>query len=369
MKKFLLAPDSFKGTLTASEVCEIEKSAILEVYPDASVVCVPMADGGEGMAESYRLMLGGEKIIRRVTGPLGDPVDAGYTMLPGGMAVMEMAAAAGLPLTGGRRCPLRASTFGVGEMLLDARGRRAAEVLLGLGGSATNDCGIGMAAALGYRFLDSAGRVVEPLAANLGRIDRIVPPESDLNLRVTAACDVNNPLLGPEGATYVFGPQKGVTEDVRPLLEAAMARFSKVLEQTFRGFDPYMPGTGAAGGMGAAVSVFLNASLEPGIDMLLDAIGFDRLAGEADIIVTGEGRMDAQSLRGKVSSGVGFRAMKAGRPCFAICGSLGKGAELLSACGITASYAASEDGRPFDDIAKTCREDLRAAAMRFLADL
>ena len=204
MKRIILAPDSFKGTLSAREVCRVEARAIRRLCPGAEVVELPMADGGEGLVDACCRLTGGTQTTVRVSGPLGDTVEACYGLLPDGGAVVEMAAAAGLPLVQGREDPLNATTRGVGELLLDAAGRGARSILLGLGGSCTNDCGIGMAAALGFRFLDGAGAEVEPLAKNLGRIAEILPPAENRLPPIRAACDVTNPLLGPRGATYTF---------------------------------------------------------------------------------------------------------------------------------------------------------------------
>ena len=354
----LLAPDSFKGTLSAREVCEIEARAICDVLPDAHVTMLPMADGGEGMADACLSVFGGERTVCRVTGPDKKPVDAAYALLSDGSAALEMAAAAGLPLLHGNLDPLHATTYGVGELLRNAQSRGAKRILLGLGGSATNDCGVGMAAALGWRFWDADGVQVAPLAENLGKIAAIVPPEERWEAEVLAACDVDNPLLGECGATYVFGPQKGVTEALRPRLEAGMVHFAAVLKGTFPDFDAFAPGAGAAGGMGAAVMTFLGGTLRPGIELMLDAAKFDALAADADLVITGEGRMDAQSLRGKVPCGVAKRAQRMGKPCVAVCGALGDGAQALTAVGVTAFYAASHGKRTMDALQKTCRSEL-----------
>lgn len=364
----LLAPDSFKGTLSAREVCEIEARTIRDVFPDAHVTMLPLADGGEGMVDVCLSMFGGERTACRVTGADGNPADAAYALLPDGSAAIEMAAAAGLPLMRGRLDPLHATTCGVGELLCDAQRRGANRILLGLGGSATNDCGIGMASALGWRFLDADGAQVTPLADNLGKTATIVPPQERWKTEVLAACDVDSPLLGAQGATYVFGPQKGVTEEIKPRLEADMAHFAAVLKKTFPDFDAAAPGAGAAGGMGAAVKTFLGGTLRPGIELLLDAANFDALAARADFIITGEGRMDAQSLHGKVSCGVAKRAQRAGRPCIAVCGALGEGVERMKEAGITALYAASDGHRTVEELQKTCRSALDAAMRKAISE-
>lgn len=371
MRKIILAPDSFKGTLTAAQVCRIESQAIQRYFPDAELRCLPMADGGEGMVEAYLSALGGERRTARVSGPLGERVDAAYAVLEDGTAVVEMAAAAGLPLAGARKDPRRATTRGVGELVADAAARGCRRILLGLGGSCTNDCGVGMAAALGYRFFDESGSEVEPLAANLGAIARIAEPARLPDAEIVAACDVNNPLVGPEGATQIFGPQKGADAACRAELEAGMRLFAKVLESHFGVPVAQRPGAGAAGGMGAAVVTMLRGSLKSGIETLLDAARFDELLAGADLVITGEGRIDAQSAHGKVPMGVGLRCLRAGVPCIALCGSVGPGAEEVYACGITAVFSSLRDAGPFEEIRPHSGENLAFltdSVLRLLAE-
>lgn len=358
MKHFLLVPDSFKGTLTAEEICEIESAVIRRHIPNAVIRSFPMSDGGEGMTASYLRIVGGQEVRVTVSGPFGDPVEAVYGLLPDGSAVMEMAAAAGLPLTGGRLDPLHATTYGVGEMIRDAVRRGVSKILLGLGGSATNDCGIGMAAALGYRFQDQAGEPLEPLAGNLGRIASIRTVDSLPSLEIRAACDVDNPLLGPDGATYTFGPQKGVRGELCAYFEAGMAHYAQILS-AYSGVPVFdIPGGGAAGGLGATVQSLFKGELSSGIDLLLDAAGFDTLLKATDIVFTGEGCVDWQSAHGKVLAGVGLRCRKVGVPCIALCGSAGQGAESLYECGITAVFSAVNRSAKFEELSKTSREDL-----------
>lgn len=359
MKTFILAPDSFKGTMDARLICRLQKQTILRVFPDAKVTCIPMADGGEGMVSAYMGIMGGERVAVTVTGPLGSPVEAEYGILPDGSAVMEMAAAAGLPYVLGHEDPLHATTYGVGEMILHAKAKGVRKILLGLGGSATNDCGIGMAAALGWGFLDEKGNAVEPYACNLGKIASITEPETPLDLQIRAACDVDNPLLGSRGATVTFGPQKGVTQQLLPSLEAGMAHFARVLEDHKHlpgGTEE--PGSGAAGGMGAGVRMLLEGELLAGAELLLDSVDFDGLLREADCVFTGEGRMDWQSAFGKVPGAVARRCQKAGVPCIALCGALGEGAQNLYDIGITAMFSAVRGACTFRQIQKTCQEDL-----------
>lgn len=358
MKRFLLAPDSFKGTMTASEVCDIQRAAILSLLPDAEIAAIPMADGGEGMTAAYLRILGGTRVTATVTGPLGKPVEGFYGLLPDGGAVIEMAAAAGLPFVGDAPDPLCATTYGVGELMQDALLHGANRILLGLGGSATNDGGVGMAAALGWRFYDTSGQRVEPLAKNMERIARIEQPARPFPVPVTAACDVNNPLLGARGATVVFGPQKGVTDETRPLLERGLRQLMYTAERTFGISVCNVPGAGAAGGLGAGVLAFLGGSLVPGIELLLDTARFDERVREVDAVFTGEGRMDRQSAFGKVPMGVGERCKRANVPCIALCGSLGDGAEEMAAHGITAAFSAVRGAADFAQIQQTCREDM-----------
>lgn len=370
MKHFVLAPDSFKGTMDAQLICKLEKEAITARFPDAKVTCIPMADGGEGMVSAYMGIMGGETVSVTVTGPLGAPVEAVYGILPDGSAVMEMAAAAGLPYALGHEDPMHTTTYGVGQMILHAKAQGVKKILLGLGGSATNDCGIGMAAALGWRFLDDQGREVEPLACNLGKIHTILEPEVPLDLQIRAACDVDNPLLGSRGATYTFGPQKGATEEMLPLLEAGMTGYARVLEahKNLPG-GTEAPGSGAAGGMGAAVRMLFGGELLAGAELLLDSVGFDSLLQEADFVFTGEGRMDWQSAYGKVPGAIARRCQKAKVPCIALCGALGQGAEKLYDIGVTAMFSAVRGACSFEQIQKTCQEDLSlltASVLRLL---
>lgn len=358
MKKIILAPDSFKGSLDAAQVCSIEAQAIRRHFPDAEIHAIPMADGGEGMVDAYLKISGGERVRAQVSAPLGGTVTAEYGILPNGYVVMEMAAAAGLPLVQGKTDPLHTSTYGVGEMLLHAAKRGAEKVLLGLGGSCTNDCGIGMAAALGFRFLDEAGQAVEPLACNLGTIRKIVAPERLPRLELMAACDVDNPLLGQRGATYTYGPQKGADAQMLSQLEAGMTSFAKVLEEFSGRPVAFCPGAGAAGGMGAMVLGLLGGKLMPGAQLLLESVGFDGLLEGADMVFTGEGRMDWQSAFGKVPGQVAARCKAKNVPCIALCGSTGKDAHTLYDHGITAIFTTVNGAATFEQIQKTAAQDL-----------
>ncbi len=366
MKKILLAPDSFKGTMSAETVAALFEKAAARVVPQAECIRIPLADGGEGLVDAFLRLYGGRRVTVSVTGPLGRPADASYVLLPSGTAVMEMAACSGLPLMGDRRDPLNATTYGVGELLRDAANRGVRQVLLGLGGSATNDCGAGMAAALGWRFLDGNGQELPPLAGRLAEVRRIVPPETPLPLTVTAACDVENPLLGDHGATAVFGPQKGVTGETRPLLEEGLSRLGTLLEALTGQKIRTRPGAGAAGGLGAGVLGFLGGTLRPGITLMLDAAGFDQLLEGADLVLTGEGRIDGQTAGGKVPVGVARRCKARGVPCIALCGSIGSGVEAVYEQGITAVFSAVRGPCTLNEIRETCEEDLLLLAENVL---
>lgn len=368
MKRIIIAPDSFKGTLEAGQVCDIIAGEVKKLCRDAEVLCIPMSDGGEGMCTSYLSLIGGDRRSLRVTGPKGTPVEAEFGILPDGSAVMEMAACAGLPLMNGELEPLRATTYGVGELIEHIASLGCEKLLLGLGGSATNDCGIGMAAALGYRFLDAEGREVAPLAENLGKVDKIVPPEVLPDIRVRAACDVDNPLCGERGAAAVFGPQKGLRPEQIGPHDMAMAHFAQVIKGDLGPDVAEVSGAGAAGGLGAGVLAFLKGELTPGIELLLDSVGFDEMLDTADLVITGEGRLDGQSMAGKVPVGVSRRARAKGVPCIALAGCLGKGAELCLDEGISAYYACGPAGRDMEELRRCCRSELAGLAAKVLPE-
>ena len=370
IKQVIIAPDSFKGTMEAAQVCRIIQASVRNYFPAAAVRCIPMADGGEGMVDAYLELLGGRKVFLTVQGLQGRPVACHYGILPDGTAVMEMAACAGLPLLDGALDPMHTTTYGVGEMLLHAERNGIRRVLLGIGGSATVDCGLGMAAALGYRFLDKNGAQVEAVTCHMADIASIIVPDRKPKLDIIAACDVDNPLCGETGAIYTFGKQKGISEEMMPQMDAQMKRFARIIAKQTGVTVLDVPGAGAAGGMGAALLAFLNAKLKPGVELLLDAVGFDSLLKETDIVFTGEGRIDWQSIRGKVPVGVARRAQAAGVPCIALCGSVGEGAEQVYGCGVTAVFSSVGEICDFEHVKKHCAENLRMlsdAVMRVLA--
>ena len=330
--KFVFASDSFKGTLSSIRTGELLTAAAEEVFPGCTCKTVPMADGGEGTAEAVILATGGKWVQVEVSGPLGKPVPAGYGLLPDGTAIIEMASASGLVLVPPeQRDPRSTSTYGTGELIAAALKAGCTELTIAIGGSATNDGGMGCARALGVKFLDAAGNELEGKGGDLAKVARIdasgLLPAAK-TARFTVMSDVDNPLLGPDGATFTFGPQKGAVPEIRDELEAGMENYAQVLKRDL-GADTGFPGAGAAGGLGAALKIFLNAQMRSGSDAVLDLVHFDEDLKDADFVITGEGRIDWQSAHGKVVAGVGRRCKKAGVPCIAIVGGMGDRAEEM----------------------------------------
>jgi len=361
MKKIVLVPDSFKGTMTSAEVCGIMGAAVRAVLPEAEVVALPVADGGEGSAAAFLSALGGSREELTVTGPDGEPVAAFFGLLPDGTAVIEMAAAAGLPLTA-RRDPERATTFGVGELMRRAAERGARRLILCLGGSATNDGGCGAAAACGVKFLGRGGEEFVPVGGTLRDIASVdlsglCPALREIS--VVAMCDIDNPLCGPCGAAAVFGPQKGADAAMTARLDAGLEHLAGILRRDLGREVLTLPGGGAAGGMGAGAAAFFGAELKMGIETVLDTVDFEhRLAG-ADLVLTGEGRLDSQSLRGKVVAGVARRAARKGVPTIAVVGDVGEGAEAVYGLGVAGVFTINRLAVPYEQARLRAREDLR----------
>lgn len=351
MKRIVIASDSFKGSLTSVEVAQSATKGILEVYPDCKVTQVNVADGGEGTVDAVVDTLQGEKITISVSNPIGKPVDATYG-IAGDTAIIEMAAASGLPLLAAEeRNPWVTSTYGTGEMILDAIARGCSKFLVGIGGSATNDAGTGMLQALGFRFFDNNGILIENccggILGEIASIDDTQVPEAIKNAQFTVACDVDTPFCGPIGAAYVFAPQKGASPEMVQQLDEGMASFAKVIEAKY-GIDIVpMAGAGAAGGMGGGFRAFLNATLKKGIDMVLDAIGFDSIISGADLVVTGEGKVDFQTAKGKTAAGVLARAKAQGIPVVAIGGCV-EMCDSLSEMGFAGIYPILEEKVPLE---------------------
>ena len=322
--RVLIAPDKFKGTLSAEQAARAIAAGWRRAIPRVEVDAAPMGDGGEGTLDALVAGLGGARIRTTVSGPLGDPVEAEYGMVPGGLAVVEMARASGLALvSSGRREPRRASTRGTGELILAACRQGARRVLVCIGGSATNDGGAGMAQALGIRLLDARGRDLGPGGAalfELARIDLSSVDDSVRKAKFSAATDVDNPLVGPHGAAAVYGPQKGASPEDVLLLDRALRHFAAVVHRDL-GIDlTDVPGAGAAGGLGAGLIAFLGAKLRPGVELVMEAVGLRDRIERSDLVVTGEGRFDEQSFRGKVPHGVLNAARDAAVPAVVLCG-------------------------------------------------
>lgn len=325
--RVLVAPDKFKGTMSAAEAARAIAAGWRRERPEDAVSEAPMADGGEGTLDALVAALEGKTHRVRVSGPLGDPVEAAYGLVeaPGGStAVVELARASGLELVAaGRRDALRASTRGTGELIRAALAERPTALLVCIGGSASTDGGAGIAAALGARMLDAAGEPIGDGGAALLELDRVDASSLEPSLRsvrVSVACDVDNPLLGPLGAARVYGPQKGASEEDVLLLDRALAHYAAVLHRDLGVDVRAIPGAGAAGGSGAGLVAFLGAHLRPGVDLVMDAVGLRRRIAEADLVLTGEGRLDATSLRGKVAAGVLAEAARAGVRAGVLCG-------------------------------------------------
>ena len=352
--KVTIAIDSFKGSLSSVEAGRAAAVGVRRVFPEAECVVRPLADGGEGTVDALVAGLGGELKTVTVTGPAGKPTAATYGLLPDGVAVMEMAQAAGITLvSGAEKNPLYTTTFGVGEMILDAAKNGAKKFVIGIGGSATNDGGAGMLQALGFRLLDADGHDIPRGGAGLAKLAKIEPPDvsslsnvsnfSNLSFRI--ACDVKNPLCGPQGASAVFGPQKGATPEMVAQLDAALANFAEIESarhhSTFnvqRSTFASSAGAGAAGGLGFAFKAFLGAELVPGVDLILNETRLEDDVRDADVVITGEGRLDGQTVMGKAPIGVAKLAKRYGKRVLAFSGCVGDGVEAVNAAGIDAFF-------------------------------
>ena len=373
--KIILAPDSFKGSMTAREAAQAMAEGIRRVCPAAECVLLPLADGGEGTVDALVAAASGRMMPARVTGPLGNSVDAKWGLLGPNAetAVVEMAAAAGLTLLSPKqRDPGRATTYGVGELLLEAVQSGARHIIVGLGGSATNDGGAGALQAMGVRFLDQAG---QPLPEKLGGRDLARLAEIDTSglrfpvgdVRLTIASDVSNPLLGPNGASAVYGPQKGATAQDVTGLEAALANYAEVIKRDLGKDVASRPGAGAAGGLGAGLMAFLDAQMQSGIDLVLDTIGFDEKTHGADWVWTGEGRIDSQTLHGKAISGVLRRCALLNVPMLAFGGSVDDAAaEALAFAGLKAAFPIVSGPMPLDEAIQNGKRLLAQAAARVI---
>lgn len=361
MKKCIVISDSFKGTLSSLEICKIARDAIPRIFPECQVETIPVADGGEGTVECFVEAVQARPVEVEVTGPYGEDVRAIYCR-SGDRAVVEMASAAGLPMVRERRNPQKTTTFGVGQIIRHAVENGCREVLLGLGGSCTNDGGCGCAAALGTRFFRANGEAFIPAGESLDQIVRIDIHETRQllkNVKITVMCDVDNPLYGPNGAACVFAPQKGADPAAVEFLDGQLKAFSTVIQTQLGRSVGSTPGAGAGGGMGAGCIAFFNAQLKSGIDAVLDMVDFDRRLEGTDLVITGEGRIDAQSVRGKVISGVSRRTASRNIPLIAIVGGIGPGAEEAYDSGVTAIFGTDRQAASLSEIMPLAYENYR----------
>jgi glycerate kinase len=367
--RIIVAPDSFKGSLSALGVAAAMERGIRAAFPDAEVLKVPIADGGEGTVEALVEATRGSFRTREVRGPLGEPVEARWGVLGDGeTAVVEMAAASGLPLVPKeRRDPRITTTHGTGELVRAVLDAGLGKLVIGIGGSATNDGGTGLARALGVRFLDAAGGDLPEGGAALARLDRIDLVGLDprlAGLHMMVACDVDNPLTGNRGASAVFGPQKGATPEMVAELDMALSCFAAIARQATGRDVATVPGAGAAGGLGAGLLFFTPARLRPGVEIVLETTGFDELVRGADLVLTGEGRTDFQTAMGKAPVGVAAAAKRHGVPVVCLSGGLGAGADDVLSLGIDALVSTSPGPMPLEEAMERAAELVEMAAAR-----
>ncbi len=373
MKKIVIAPDSFKGSLSSLEVATCIEKGIKRVLPQAECVKVPMADGGEGTVRSLVDAAGGKIIKKRVKGPSGKDVAARYGWLSEKRtAVIEMAEASGLPLVDGReKNPLKTTTFGTGQLMVDAIARGAKEIILGIGGSATNDGGAGMAQALGVKFLSAAGREIKEMGSGgmLAKIQAIDITDLDARVfetEILVACDVKNPLYGKQGAARVFGPQKGATPRMVELLDGNLKHLSKLIRRDLKKDVAKMPGAGAAGGLGAGLVAFAGATLQSGVDIVLEKTELEKFLKGADLVITGEGRIDFQTAFGKTPSGVARAAKKYKVPVVAIGGALADDAHNVFVHGIDGIASAVARDMSLEEAMRCTPQNLENVAERVI---
>lgn len=376
MKKVILVPDSFKGTLTSQEICEIMEACIHRHFPNTEVVSIPVADGGEGSVDCFLQALGGQKFEATVHGVFGEPIKGFYGLLPDGKtAVIEMACCAGLPLAEGRLNPALASSYGVGELMLEAARQGATRIILGLGGSASNDAGCGAAAAVGVRFMNAEGNTFVPTGGSLKEIVHIDTSTLHTQLKdieLIAMCDIDNPMYGTNGAAYVFAPQKGADAAMVEQLDAGLRHLNTVFEQDLQMDLSELPGGGAAGAMGAGMKAFLGASLQMGIQTVLDTVNFEEQLVDATLVFTGEGKLDRQSLRGKVVLGVARHARVLKIPVVAVVGSIGSSIASVYEEGISAIFSINTKAMDYRESRHFARENLSITMdniMRFITAL
>ena len=363
MKKCIVVSDSFKGTLSSQEICSLAAQRLEAYFPGCEVVRIPVADGGEGTVACFHEACSGTLVSVPVSGPYGEAITAEYLQLPGGQAVIEMASAAGLPQVEDRKDPCKTTTYGVGQLIRHAVEAGNQNILLGLGGSCTNDGGCGCAVALGVQFLRADGSDFVPVGGTLSEVADIDTKEAEkllAGVSLTAMCDIDNPLYGPTGAACVFAPQKGADEATVVFLDGQLRALAGVIEAKLGRSVAALPGAGAAGGLGAGMVAFLGAQLRPGIEAVLDLVRFDTRLDGCDLVLTGEGRLDTQSVRGKVISGVAKHAKEKSVPVVAIVGGVLPEVEDLCddpALGLTAVFSINRQAMDFAQSRYASREN------------
>jgi len=362
LNKAVLIPDSFKGTLSSIEICTIISDKIYKHFPHCHVVSIPVADGGEGSVDCFLSALGGEKIVETVSSPYFEDMESFYGLIDD-TAVIEMAACAGLPLVEDRKNPSLTTTYGVGQLIMSAAKKGCKKIIVGLGGSSTNDGGCGAAAAVGVKFYDKKGNEFIPVGKTLIDIDRIdlshKAKELD-NIEIITMCDIDNPMYGPTGAAYIFGPQKGADEKMILELDKGLKNLCDVIERETGKDLKDVPGSGAAGAMGAGMIAFFNSVLQMGIETVLDTVKFDEIIEDADMIFTGEGRVDTQSLRGKVVIGVGKRAKNKNIPVTVIAGGAANNIDDAYDMGVTSIFTINRLPEDFEISRHKSKENLEA---------
>lgn len=361
MKKIVIIPDSFKGTMSSSVIGSIIAEEAAACWTDIQIVRFEVADGGEGSVDAFLSALPGQKVKASVQGPYGETLDSFYGLI-GDTAIIEMAAAAGLPLVGENRQAGKTSTYGVGQLMHSALDHGIRRMILALGGSATNDGGAGAAAALGVRFYDRFGKCFIPVGDTLSQIDRIDMSDLDprlTNVEIIAMCDIDNPLCGENGAAAIFGPQKGASPEQVIALDAGLSHLADVIERDIGVDVRHIGGAGAAGGMGAGVMAFFGATLQCGIDVVLDTVRFDEALENASLVITGEGRIDGQSAHGKVIAGIARRAERRHIPVLAIVGDIADDAEKMYDIGVSAIFSINRVAIPYPEAKPRAQQDLR----------
>jgi len=371
MNKIVIAPDSYKGCLSALDVTNAIEGAILEFYPEINVVKVPIADGGEGTVDALVAATNGKLMFSEVLDPLGEKIVAKWGILGDGTsAVIEMASASGLPLIPKeKRNPYITSTFGTGQLIMSALDENCKKIVIGIGGSATNDGGVGMAKALGAKFFDSSGKELNDGGYALQKLNKIDISNIDpriKNTEILVACDVDNPLCGPRGASAVYGPQKGATPEMILELDKALLNFSEIAQKTVGKDVKNIAGAGAAGGLGAGLMFFTEASLMPGVELVLEVTNFNSLVEDADLVITGEGNTDFQTVFGKAPVGVAKAAKKYNIPVICISGGLGEGYESVFEKGIDAIVSISSGPVSLDECMLNGATMLQSATKRLI---